>query len=203
MFYLFVLLFIMLSAALLSSVFKSGTLKFSGRMFRIFVVLFTGAVFAYYFISRSLPQFRENALTVQIINTLPFPLDFYIVRVDTPEGSAKIYETVHLGDIRSDHYRIEYLDMMNSDEFWVAGFLGPKNMVYFSQHLIPNKNEDQVIEIDNYTNDNQALSETAAGLVDTLKFDNMKTAIWITLDLLLLFLNFTLLVRRPKKNPNV
>lgn len=200
MVYLFLLLFVMLSAALMSTVLKTGRLRFWGRMFRLFVVLFSAGVFAYYFISRSLPHFREDALTVQIINKLPFPLDFYVVRVDTIDGS-KSFETLHPGDIRSEFYRIEYLDMQNSDEFWVAGFLGPKNMVYFSQHPIPNKNEDQIVEIQNYTNDNPSLSAAAAKLVETLKFENMKTAIWITLDLLLLFLNFTLLVRRSKKNP--
>lgn len=203
MFYLFLLIFLMLSAALLSTVFKTGKLRFWSKIFRIMVVLFSAGIFAYYFISRSLPHFRENALTVQIINKLPFPLDFYLVRVDTQEDSAKTFETLHLGDIRSEYYRIEYLDMTNSAEFWVAGFLGPKNMVYFSQHLIPNKNEDQIIEIQNYTNENPSLSESAARLVETLKFENMKTAIWITLDLLLLFLNFTLLVRRQKKNPGI
>lgn len=201
MVYLFLLLFVMLSAALMSTVLKTGRLRFWGRMFRLFVVLFSTGVFAYYFISRSLPHFREDALTVQIINKLPFPLDFYVVRVDSIDGS-KSFETLHPGDIRSEFYRIEYLDMKNSDEFWVAGFLGPKNMVYFSQHPIPNKNEDQIVEIQNYTNDNPSLSAAAAKLVETLKFENMKTAIWITLDLLLLFLNFTLLVRRSKKNPD-
>lgn len=203
MFYLFLLLFILLSAALMSTVFKTGRLQFYGKMFRLLVVLFSSGIFAYYFISRSLPHFREDALTVQIINKLPFPLDFYVMRVDNVDGAPRMYETLHLGDIRSEHYRIEYLDMQNSDEFWVAGFLGPKNMVYFSQHPIPNKNEDQIIEIQNYTNANQNLSAFAAKLVETLKFENMKTAIWITLDLLLLFLNFTLLVRRPKKNPEI
>ena len=201
MVYLFLLLFVMLSAALMSTVLKTGRLRFWGRMFRLFVVLFSAGVFAYYFVSRSLPHFREDALTVQIINKLPFPLDFYVVRVDSIDGS-KSFETLHPGDIRSEFYRIEYLDKKNSDEFWVAGFLGPKNMVYFSQHPIPNKNEDQIVEIHNYTNDNPSLSAAAAKLVETLKFENMKTAIWITLDLLLLFLNFTLLVRRSKKNPD-
>ncbi|MBP3840402.1 MAG: hypothetical protein J6D35_05535, partial [Chryseobacterium sp.] len=101
--------------------------------------------------------------------------------------------------IRSNFYRIEYLDMSNSDEFWIAGFMGRKNMVYFSQHSVPNKNEDQIIEIQNYINQSQKLSEIAEKQIEVLKFENMKTAIWITLDILLLFLNVALLFKKSNK----
>lgn len=198
MFYLFILLFILLSAGLISTVFKSGKPKLWSRIFRITVVVLSIGIFSYYFVTRSLTQFRADSLTVQLINKLPFPLDFYIVKVKSAKGSPTTYETSHSGDIRSDFYRIEYLDMSESDEFWIAGFMGRKNMVYFSQHSVPNKNEDQIIEIQNYINQSQKLSEIAATQIETLKFENMKTAIWMTLDLLLLFLNFTLLLRRNK-----
>lgn len=198
MIYLFVLLFILLSAGLIFTVFKYGRLGFYSKIYRILVILFTTGVFSYYFITQSLTQFRADSLTVQLINKLPFPLDFYFVKVKTVKGSAPTYETSHSGDIRSDFYRIEYLDMTESDEFWIAGFMGKKNMVYFSQHSVPNKNEDQIIEIQNYINQSQKLSEIAAAQIESLKFANMKTAIWMTLDLLLLFLNFTLLIRRRK-----
>lgn len=198
MFYLFVLLFILLSAGLIFTVFKYGRLGFYSKIYRILVILFATGVFSYYFITQSLTQFREDSLTIQLINKLPFPLDFYIVKVKTVEGSAPSYQTSHSGDIRSDFYRIEYLDMTESDEFWIAGFMGKKNMVYFSQHSVPNKNEDQIIEIQNYINQSQKLSDIAATQIESLKFENMKTAIWMTLDLLLLFLNFTLLIRRRK-----
>jgi hypothetical protein len=88
--------------------------------------------------------------------------------------------------------------MQHSDEFWIAGFMGKKNMVYFSQHSIPNKNEDQIIEVHNYINQSEKLSGISKTLIGDLKLENMKTAIWITLDLLLLFLNTTLLLRRSK-----
>ena len=88
--------------------------------------------------------------------------------------------------------------MKNSDQFWVAGFMGRKNMVYFSQHAVPNKNEDQIIEIRNYINQSQKLSEIAQIQIENLKLENIKTAIWITMDLLLLFLNLILLMKRSK-----
>ena len=198
MFYLFILLFILLSAGLLATIFKSGKPGLWSRIFRIVVVVFATGIFSYYFVTRSLTQFRKDSLTVQLINKLPFPLDFYIVKVQTAKDSTPTYETSHPGDIRSGYYRIEYLDMTDSDEFWIAGFMGKKNMVYFSQHAVPNKNEDQIIEIQNYINQSQKLSEIAATQIESLKFGNMKTAIWMTLDLLLLFLNITLLIRRRK-----
>ncbi|MBU4538503.1 MAG: hypothetical protein L6264_01965 [Weeksellaceae bacterium] len=198
MFYLFFLLFIALCFGLIFSVFRSGRFKNWAKIFRIFVVVVSVGIFTYYFVSRSLNHFRENSLTVQLINSLPFPLDFYIVQVNSDKNAAEKYEARRVGNIRSSYYRIEYLDMAASDEFWVAGFMGKKNMVYFSQHSVPNKNEDQIIEIRNYINQSQKLSEVAQIQVEDLKLENMKSAIWITLDLLLLFLNITLLVKKQK-----
>ena len=199
MFYLFFLLFVALSAGLLSTVFKTGSLKTWARIFRIFVIVVSVGIFSYYFITRSLTKFRENSLTVQMINKLPFPLDFYLIKVNSEKDAPQNYETGHVGNIRSNFYRIEYLDMSSSDEFWIAGFMGKKNMVYFSQHSVPNKNEDQIIEIQNYINQSQKLSEIAGTQIEVLKFENMKTAIWITLDLLLLFLNIVLLLKNSDK----
>lgn len=198
MFYLFFLLFIALCLGLAFSIFKSGRFKNWARIFRIFVVVVSVGIFAYYFVSRSLNHFRENSLTVQLINALPFPLDFYIVQVNSDKNVAEKYEARRVGNIRSNYYRIEYLDMTNSNEFWIAGFMGKKNMVYFSQHSVPNKNEDQIIEIRNYINQSQKLSEVAQIQVEDLKLANMKSAIWITLDLLLLFLNIALLFKKQK-----
>ena len=199
MFYLFFLLFVTLSAGLLSTVFRTGNFKTWGKIFRIFVVVISVGIFAYYFITKSLTKFREDSLTVQMINKLPFPLDFYLIKINGEKETASVYETGHVGSIRSNFYRIEYLDMSNSDEFWIAGFMGKKNMVYFSQHSVPNKNEDQIIEIQNYINQSQKLSDIAEKQIEVLKFENTKTAIWITLDLLLLFLNVVLLFKKSHK----
>lgn len=198
MFYLFFLLFIILAAGLFFSVFKSGRMKKWSRIYRISAITFAVAIFGYYFITKSLAQFKPNALTVQVINKLPFPLDFYIIKVNSADSAASKYETRHVGNIRSDFYRIDHLDMKNSDQFWIAAFMGKKNLVYFSQHAVPNKNEDQIVEIRNYINQSAKLSDISKDLVTALKVENMKTAIWITLDFLLLFLNLVLLIRRAK-----
>ncbi len=195
MFYLFFLLFILLSLALVATIFRTGSLRMWAKIFRICIVILSIGIFAYYFVTRSLSRYEDNALTIQLINKLPFPLDFYMVKVSGSD-EAKVYETIHTGSIRSAFFRIEYMDMTNSDEFWIAGFMGRKNMVYFSQHYVPNKNEDQIIEVQNYINQSQKLSEIADEQIEKLRFANMKTAIWLTLDLLLLFLNFVLLFRR-------
>ena len=198
MFYLFFLLFIVLSLGLVFSVFSKGRFRTWVAFFRIAVVVLSVGIFTYYFVSKSLDHFKKDSLTVQLINTLPFPLDFYIVQVNNDKNSSEKYITRRSGSIRTDYYRIEYLDMKNSDQFWVAGFMGKKNMVYFSQHAVPNKNEDQIIEIRNYINQSQKLSEIAQTQIEDLKLENIKTAIWITLDLLLLFLNISLLLKRSK-----
>lgn len=198
MFYLFLLLFLLLCFGLAVSVFKTGKLKNWAKIYRIVTVTFAVSIFAYYFITRSLTPFHKNSVTIQLINTLPLPLDFYLVKINSDSAATK-YETRHVGNIRSDFYRIDYLDMKNSDEFWIAGFMGRKNLVYFSQHALPNKNEDQIIEIRNYINQSVKLSEISKTLIAELKLENMKTAIWITLDLLLLFLNITLIFKKNNK----
>lgn len=197
MFYLFFLLFIALCLALIFPFFVSERFRVAAKLFRILVVVVTIAVFTYFFVNKSLNHFRKDSLTVQLINTLPFPLDFYIVQVNNSNASER-FETLHLGNIRNNYYRIEYLDMKNSDEFWVVGYMGKKNLVYFSQHAVPNKNEDQILEIRNYIIQSQKLSERAQSMVEDLKLENVKAAIWFTLDLLLLFLNIALLLKKPK-----
>lgn len=198
MFYLFFLLFILLLAGLLAPVLLSGPLKFWARIFRITVLVASIGTFTYYFITSSNPKFKPNSLTVQLINKLPMPLDFYLVKIQQGEAGERLYVSTHTGTIRSGYYRLEYLDMKKSDEFWVAGYMGRKNLVYFSQHSIPNKNEDQIIEVQNYINQSQKLSETAGKQIDILKAENLKTAIWIVLDLILIFLNLVMVLRRRK-----
>lgn len=166
------------------------------------MVAASSILFAYLFFQKSVDHFLENSLAVQVINKLPFPLDFYIIKVNA--DSELKYETRHVGKIRNNFYRIDYLQMPKSDEFWLAGYMGKKNLVYFTQHSVPNKNEDQIIEVQNYIVQSSRLSNIAKTEIEALKFENIKTAIWITLDLLLLFLNFALLIRKSKtKNPEI
>ncbi len=88
--------------------------------------------------------------------------------------------------------------MKNSDEFWIAALRGKNTLVYFSQHSVPNKNEDQILEIRNYINQSLKLSDIAKTQIASMNFENMKTAIWLTLALLLIFLNLVLLLRKDK-----
>ncbi len=198
MFYLFFLIAVLLSFGLLFSVIKTGRFKFWAKIFRILVVAISVAVFTYYFIQKSIDHFEKNSMTVQVINKLPFPLDFYIIKInDDPDPDLK-FETRHLGIIRNDYYRIDYLKMDHSDQYWIAAYMGKKKLVYFSQHAVPNKNEDQIIEVQNYIIQSSKLAEVAKSHIEVLKFENIKTAIWITLSLLLLFLNLGLLFRKDK-----
>lgn len=89
--------------------------------------------------------------------------------------------------------------MKHSDEIWVVGYLGKKNQVYFTQHYVPNKNVDQIIEINNYIIQSSKLSAIAKNEVEKDRSVNIGYGIWITMDLLLLFLNLSLFFRMKNK----
>ncbi|AZI41249.1 hypothetical protein EIB74_05885 [Epilithonimonas vandammei] len=167
------------------------------KVARIIITISAAAYFTFWFVEKSVSQFLENSLAVQVINYLPQPIDFYIIRVQDDNG-VQSYSSIHLGQIRPEYFRIEYLNMQKSDEFWVAGYIGKEKMVYFSQIAVPNKNEDKIVEVRNYINHSLKLSAIAADNVSKLKYDNIKLSIWVTLDLLLIFLNAVLLLRRRK-----
>lgn len=182
--------------ALAATVVRKGRFAVTAKVFRVLVVLLSVALFTYLFIDKSVSKFLKDSLTVQIINKLPQPLDFYLVKIDSSKSAAQPYQITHPGKIRTDHYRLEYLKMEESNEFWVAGYLGKKQLVYFSQHSVPNKNQDQIIEVQNYINQSMKLSDIAKSEIDEVNFQNMIRSIWITLSFLLLFLNIVLIVRR-------
>ena len=91
---------------------------------------------------------------------------------------------------------VEYLNMKNSDEYWIAGYLGKKNMVYFSQHSVPNKNIDQMVEVQNYINQSEKLSAKAKKEIEAYNYETMFSGIWVTMNLLLIFLNLVLILRK-------
>ena len=198
MFYLFFLLTGLLSLSLLLSVIKSGRFKGWAKGLRIIIVVASVVAYTVLFVQKSVDEFLPNSLTVQVVNKLPFPLDFYLIKINDEADPDLRYETRHLGKIRNNHYRIDYLKMEASDEFWIAAYMGNKNHVYFSQHYVPNKNEDKIIEVQNYIVQSARLSELAKTRIEALKFGNIKTAIWMTLGLILLFLNLALLFRKNK-----
>lgn len=189
--------------ALLLSLFlykvKSGRFVVAAKIFRILAVAFGIGVFTFWFVEKSLTRIAKNSLALQVINKLPQPLDFYIiVKEENPETKAVVLDTKHLGKIRPEYFRTDFLKMKNSNEFWVAGFLGKKNMVYFSQHSVPNKNVDQLIEVQNYINQSISLSDKAKKEIEVFNYNNIKESIWMILDFILIFLNLALLLRRTK-----
>jgi len=164
------------------------------KLFRIVTVVFSISIFTYWFIKKSAVGIVEDSVTLQVINKLPQPLDFYVITLNDAEV-GKMTDTKHIGKVRPEYYRIEYLKMDKSDEYWIVGYLG-KNLVYFSQHSLPNKNIDQIVETRNYINQSVKLSDLAKKQIETYNYENTKVGIWITLDFLLLFLNIMLLIRR-------
>ena len=193
---IFLILIFLIIALFLSGI-RSEKWNLWSKVARITITISAAAYFTFRFVEKSVSQFLENSLAVQVINYLPQPIDFYIIRVQDDNG-VQSYSSKHLGQIRPEYFRIEYLNMQKSDEFWVAGYIGKEKMVYFSQIAVPNKNEDKIVEVRNYINHSLKLSAIAADNVSKLKYDNIKLSIWVTLDLLLIFLNAVLLLRRRK-----
>lgn len=188
----FILLLLLIMATALS-VFKKGRAAFGARAFRISAVVFGLAFFAWWFVERSVTKFYKDALAVQIINKLPQAVDFYVIQVNSA-GAPERFATSHIGKIRPEHYRLDYLQMHHSKEIWVSGYIG-KRQVYFSQHAVPSKNYDQIIEVNNYINQSVRLSSTADTEIHSLLSGQLIDGIWITLGMLLLFLNIILLLR--------
>ncbi len=189
------LICIALCFALFLSLVKRGRFVLQAKLARFFIVLAALAFFAFWFAKSSIDKFQEESMVLQVINRLPQPIDFYVLKVNKAPAKNK-FLLKHLGKIRPEHFRVEYLKMENSDEYWIAGYLGKKNMVYFSQHAVPNKNMDQIIDVKNYINQSVKLSGEAAKEVDIHKKAVNGTSVWVCLDLLLIFLNTVLLVRR-------
>ena len=198
MFYLFFLLAVLLSFGLLFSVIKTGRFSSWARAYRLVMVGLSLVAFTYYFIHKSVDHFVQDSMTLQVVNKLPFPVDFYIIKINDDSDPNLRFETRHMGIIRNSHYRIDYVKMNASDQYWIAAYMGKKKLVYFSQHSVPNKNEDQIVEVQNYIVQSSKLAEIAKIHIEELKFENIKTAIWMTLSLLLLFLNLALLFRKDK-----
>ncbi|TXF77496.1 hypothetical protein [Chryseobacterium sp.] len=174
---------------------RRGRFVLAAKLVRFFIVVVALTVFAFWFIRSSMTQFQEDAMVIQVINKLPQPIDFYIIKKNSADENLQ-FTLNHTGKIRPEHYRIDYLNMKNSSEYWIAGYLGKKNLVYFSRHLVPNKNMDQIVEVKNYINQNLQLSRMAVDEISNYRAEITRTSIWICLDLLLLFLNIVLLIRK-------
>lgn len=190
-------IFLALSLSLILFKVKTGKAAEWAKLFRVITVVCSVSVFTYWFVKKSTIGIVKDSVGLQIINKLPQALDFYVVNINNLDKN-RTYETRHIGKIRPEYYRIDHLKMDKSDEYWIAGYLGKKNLVYFSQHSVPNKNIDQVIEVQNYINQSIKLSESAKKKVEAYNHENIKLGVWLSLDLLLLFLNLVLLVRRKK-----
>lgn len=190
------ILFLLLVFCLVFTLVKKGRFSRYAKIFRIISVILGVGIFGFWFVQSSISRYLKDSLSAQIINKLPQPLDFYIIKIEKNADQIPKYKIEHLGKIRSDYFRLEYLQMQKSNEFWIVGYLGKENLVYFSQHSVPNKNIDQIIEVNNYLIQSEKLAKIADSEVEINGQKEVIIGIWITLDLLLLFLNLVLLFRR-------
>ena len=190
---LFLLIFLQIISLFLSLV-KTGGYRRISKNIRVFFSIFGVLCFAYWFTQKSNGNFLEKSMSIQVINKLNQPIDVYAIKVINKDKNQ--FLSKHLGKIRSNHYQIEYFDMSNSNEFWVVGYIGKHDLVYFSQHAVHQKEEDQKIEIRNYLNQSVKLSAQSNEVVEKLQLTNTEQSIWVTLCLILLFLNLVLLSRK-------
>src|SRR5690606_4607636 len=125
---------LLLCIAIVLSAVKYREQRLKVRLIRLGIVLISASFFTYWFVIKSYDQLVPDSMALQIINKLPQPVDFYAIKIDSSLTGPEQYELRHAGKIRSEHYRVEYLTMENSDQYWLAGYIGKKNLVYFSQH---------------------------------------------------------------------
>ena len=152
------------------------------------------AFFGYWFFQKSFSNFLEKSMSIQVINRVNQPLDIYAIKVIDKDQNK--FLTKHLGKVRTNHYQIDYFVMSNSNEFWVAAYNVKNKLVYFSQHSVQNKEEDQKIEVRTFLNQSQKLSDIAEKVIEKNKLENVNQSILVSLSLLLLFLNVVLLTRK-------
>ncbi len=190
---LFLLIFLQIISLFLSLV-KTGGYRRISKNIRFFFSIFGVLFFAYWFTQKSNGNFLEKSMSIQVVNKLNQPIDVYAIKVINKDKNQ--FLSKHLGKIRSNHYQIEYFDMSNSNEFWVVGYIGKHDLVYFSQHAVHQKEEDQKTEIRNYLNQSVKLSKESNEVVEKLQLTNTEQSIWVTLCLILLFLNLVLLSRK-------
>lgn len=190
------LFFLLLVFALFLSAIRGEKWNFWNKFSRSIITISAATYFTFWFVEKSVSQFLENSLAIQVINYLPQPVDFYVIRIQDNVAENQKFSSKHVGLVRPEHFRIEYLNMQKSNEFWIVGYIGKGNLAYFSQVAVPNINEDKIVEVRNYINHSQKLSAIALQKVEDLKYENIKLSIWVTLDLLLIFLNSVLLFKR-------
>ena len=190
---LFLLIFLQIISLFLSLV-KTGGYRRISKNIRFFFSIFGVLFLAYWFTQKSNGNFLEKSMSIQVVNKLNQPIDIYAIKVINKDKNQ--FLSKHLGKIRSNHYQIEYFDMSNSNEFWVVGYIGKHDLVYFSQHAVHQKEEDQKIEIRNYLNQSVKLSKESNEVVEKLQLTNTEQSIWVMLCLILLFLNLVLLSRK-------
>ncbi len=194
---IFILLLFTLVVLLLgifSLVLSGRTYRNKARVFSFSIATLCLLGFGYWFSQKSTSFLIQDAVSTQVISKLPQAVDFYVIKIED-HGQYTSYTTNHLGIIRPDHYRMLSLEMQQSEEFWVVGYLG-KNLVHFSQFFVPNKNIDQIIKVENYNVENTTNSEIAGREILLQHQENRNLAILSTLITLFLFLLIILLIKK-------
>lgn len=184
-----IVLFVLLCVAIVLSLLRKGRKARIAKASRVGIVLAAILFFSYWFFQNSFTKFLENSVTVQCVNKLSDPIDFYIVKPQSNE-----YAVDHLGVIHPNFYRNQSILAAKSDEYWLLGYAKKKQLVYFSQHAL-DKEKKQVVVVQNYINQSMKLSDIATKVVDSSNLENVDSSILVSFDFLLLFVNIILLFK--------
>lgn len=195
---IFILLFltlILFFLAIIALLVKTSKYQNPLRIFSFVIAVLGILGAAFWFVQKSTDLVVQDVVSAQFVNKLPQTLDFYTIKIN--QGKSKTYITNHLGEIRPDYFRMGFLNMENSSEYWLVGYLG-KNMVYFSQHPVLNKNLDQIVKVENYKIQDITSSEVAQKEINLQNHENRNLAIWTSLNFLFLFILIVLLIKKLK-----
>lgn len=177
-----VLLVVSLAGTVLGSRYFRGRLLIYRNIVTIGGIIFYG----YYFFHKSMNLPDGKGVAIQVVNRHAESLDFYSIEVYDDKNTG--YKVEHLGEIRPEHYRVAYLPLQGTSEFWLVAFSG-KQLAYYTQHIVSNKNEDKYIEATHYLNQSTKLSTIAKKEVEHHKAENIHLAVWIVLSFLIILVN--------------
>lgn len=188
------IIFLLLCLGQVLWVFRKSAYARHVRVLRYAIVAGALIYFVVWFVQKSSYPDRGNAMSLQIINKLPSTLDFFVITVND-SGNIK-NDLIRAGKIRPEHYQLEYLNMDHSREYWIGGLMGKDKLVYFSQHAVPDAGSDQIVEVNSYLMQSIKLADKAREQFQEKRLEDIGTAVWTVLSLILLFLNIVLLGKK-------
>lgn len=190
--YSWLLLFFLLLFVSLFLSFYHGKKKLSipFKIFRYFSIISSLVFFSYFFLDNFLAKYSDDTIPVKISNLNVQEMNFYII--SKSDGKNELF---HLGRLKNGGFMVNYLDVLESDEMWVAGLDNKQNVLYFSSVPLKEENKEIELDVENLSISDVNMSVWAQKKIKKERQETIKEAVWISFDLFLLLLNFILLFK--------